>query len=360
MIKNIEKVPKISVVIPAYNTRNYIDKCIESLINQELKHIEIIVIIDGATDGTEEIVRDYANKDDRIKMKIIGNSGAAIARNKGLELASGEYVIFLDSDDFLNISSLNELYKNAIDTGADVVCFGYNRVFENGTMVDETRTKKVEHNIVDISTFKGKELLGHFLSLYGQGVSNKFIKRDLLVKNNIKFELDKQTQAEDLYVSYWILSTRPLVSIVNKPFYNYVQHNNSSLHRESNGIGDRYLQLFERIYKNIKVEDKEVFEPVIAWLAFYMTTFIFNNWHWKRWKWLKTEISNYRNNLTFCYLINEILKVKRINNESVNLYITRIMFSFLFKIRLDFIAFKLLYIRISIYNIINKYIKSRR
>ena len=114
---------KISVIIPIYNVENYIEECLDSVINQTLKDIEIICVNDGSTDGTLNILERYAKKDNRIKLINQENSGLSVSRNVGLDHATGEYVCFLDSDDYFELESFEELYNIASEKKLDFVFF---------------------------------------------------------------------------------------------------------------------------------------------------------------------------------------------------------------------------------------------
>ena len=94
--------PKVSIIVPVYNVKKYITQCIDSVLNQEYINIELILIDDGSNDGSEIICEEYAQKDDRIKVIHKKNEGQSIARNLGIDIASGKYIFFLDSDDYTN------------------------------------------------------------------------------------------------------------------------------------------------------------------------------------------------------------------------------------------------------------------
>ena len=119
----MERTPKVSVIIPVYNVEDYLCKCLDSLINQTLKSIEIICVDDGSTDRSLEVLKKYAIKDERVFVIQQKNNHAGVARNRGLEIARGEYVIFLDSDDYFEEELLWDAYSSAIETKADVVLF---------------------------------------------------------------------------------------------------------------------------------------------------------------------------------------------------------------------------------------------
>ena len=113
---------KVSIILPIYKVEKYLTKCLDSLINQTLSDIEIICIDDCSPDNSIRILREYALKDERIKIiNLKENIGAAGARNKGLEVAKGEYLGFVDPDDYIDLNFYEELYKKALEDGADIV-----------------------------------------------------------------------------------------------------------------------------------------------------------------------------------------------------------------------------------------------
>ena len=113
--------PKISVIIAVYNVEKYLRQCLDSVVNQTLKDIEIICIDDGSTDNSPKILERYANKDDRIKIITQQNQGQSVARNKGIEVAKGKYISFQDSDDVWLPQKLEKQITKAIETNADVI-----------------------------------------------------------------------------------------------------------------------------------------------------------------------------------------------------------------------------------------------
>ena len=115
------KVIKVSVVIPVYNAKDYLQDCIKSLLSQTLVDCEFIFVNDGSTDNSLEIIQKYQEEDNRIKLISQENKGIAEARNAGIEIASGEYIGFLDNDDFVKIDFFENLYKNAIENNLDIL-----------------------------------------------------------------------------------------------------------------------------------------------------------------------------------------------------------------------------------------------
>ena len=133
---NNEKLPKVSIIVPIYNVENYIRRCLDSLVNQTLKDIEIILIDDGSPDDSGKIADEYATMDKRIIVVHQKNSGAAVARNAGLKLARGEYIGFVDPDDWVDVGFFNGLYRASEKSGSDIVKGRAHRRDLNG-VIDE-------------------------------------------------------------------------------------------------------------------------------------------------------------------------------------------------------------------------------
>ena len=127
---------KVSVIIPLYNVENYLKQCLDSVVNQTLKEIEIICINDGSTDNSKQILEDYARKDDRIKIINRKNSGQGVARNVGIKYAKGEYIGFVDSDDWVDRTMFEKLYENAKIHKSDIVMCPIQIVNENNVELD--------------------------------------------------------------------------------------------------------------------------------------------------------------------------------------------------------------------------------
>ena len=129
------KQPLISVIIPVYGVEKYISQCLESVINQTYKNLEVIVVNDGTKDRSAEIAKEYAAKDSRIKVYDFENGGLSVARNRGLEIATGEYISYLDSDDYLDTKMYETLLEAAMKNDADMVKCGI--IETNGVTEDK-------------------------------------------------------------------------------------------------------------------------------------------------------------------------------------------------------------------------------
>ena len=156
---------RLSVIIPAYNIDEYIGKCLDSILRQTYSNLEIIVIDDGSTDKTAEIIDQFALQDSRLTIIHKKNEGVSVARNTGIQIATGEYFFFFDGDDFMEPNTVEELYYLAIEKQVDSVIYGYYR-YENNIVV-ETCLPRFEKNF-----YQNQELIDELIPAF-IGLSNK-------------------------------------------------------------------------------------------------------------------------------------------------------------------------------------------
>lgn len=235
---------KISVIIPNYNNEDYIVKCLESVYNQTLKDIEIIVIDDGSTDKSVEKIEKYIiEKEDKIKLIKQFNQNASIARNKGIEKATGEYLYFLDSDDMLENETILEKIYNDI-TGYDLLIGNYNIIDENENKISERILK--QDCLIDIeSKYK--------YTLISPVPSNKLFKNDIIKRQNLYFSNVKIGQDLNFFLKY--LSVIENIKCVDYYIYKYRVLQNSMSRKINFNIFDIYYN-FQQIKKYYKLNDK--------------------------------------------------------------------------------------------------------
>ena len=149
---------KISIIVPVYNVEKYLERCINSLVHQTMKEIQIILVDDGSTDKSPSICDDYAKKDKRILVIHKENEGQGIARNYGLARASGEYVCFLDSDDYYELDTCEKLYEILKETNADMCCFGY--------QINDKEGNLVRRPLIKEKIYQGEEIRNDFILHY--------------------------------------------------------------------------------------------------------------------------------------------------------------------------------------------------
>ena len=147
--------PKVSIIIPIYNVEPYLDQCVQSVLTQTLKEIEVILVDDESPDRCPAMCDEYAKQDSRIKVIHKKNGGLGFARNSGLDIATGEYVSFIDSDDFIASNMMEELYSTAVLYGADEV--------RSGVIFYEGGKKTPRHDVDKVTIFRGKEEIKRFV-----------------------------------------------------------------------------------------------------------------------------------------------------------------------------------------------------
>ena len=205
--------PKVSVIIPVYNVEPYLPRCLDSVTKQTLEDIEIICINDCSTDGSLAILQDYASKDKRIKIIDIGvNEGVSYARNTGIDEASGDYIAFLDPDDWWNLDLAKKAYDKIVEDNSDVVQFGHNRLTDN-----KLTQYKIVNQIKDVINGKDyKEYFCDFVNL----VWDKIYKTSFIKDKNIKFPLNIH-QTEDVLFVLECFSYQPKLSFIPESLCNY-------------------------------------------------------------------------------------------------------------------------------------------
>ena len=234
---------KVSIIIPAYNVNKYIERCVKSAMNQTLKEIEIIVVNDGSTDNTKVIIEKLAKQDSRIVPIYKENGGVSSARNMGASVARGEYIQFLDGDDWIEKTACQEMYHYAIKNSLDTVVVNFYEDDDKG-------------NIQEIETLKNnKDFINskEFLSLLFQGkahwnIWNIFYLRKLNVKQN-----ENISYGEDLLATFQLTSNAKKIGILRKPYVHYI-NNPTSITNSKEAL--KINQLFT-VYNLIEKEMKE-------------------------------------------------------------------------------------------------------
>lgn len=207
--------PKISVIIPVYNTEKYIEKCLESLAKQEMQDFEVIVVNDGSTDNSENVIKNYMQSS-KLNIKYLEkeNGGLASARNYGVEKASGKYISFLDSDDYLDKNLFSELEKY-IDKDIDLIKFKMKKVDEKGKVIE-----KLDGPVFDICS--GKQAYEKLCTSdkYMDPACIYLYKREFFVENNFKYKLRYH---EDFGLTSLIIVQAKTVVSTDICGYNYLQ-----------------------------------------------------------------------------------------------------------------------------------------
>ena len=210
--------PKVSVIIPVFNAEQYLRECLDSVVNQTLKDIEIICIDDGSTDGSLDILNEYAQKDNRIMILTQQNQGAGMARNKGLEIAKGEYLSFLDSDDFFELDMLEKMCEKAFTTKSEFVVCNFDVYNTNTKAFGLWPDSKIPEYLYSKETFSYKDITNIFTNISGH-VWNKLFLTSFIRNNNIKFQ--STLTLNDQYFSALCKILAQRIASIDKVFVHY-------------------------------------------------------------------------------------------------------------------------------------------
>lgn len=209
--------PKISVIVPVYNTEKYLSKCLDSILKQTLKDIEVIVVNDGSKDESQMLINQYKIRDSRIISMIKENGGLSDARNVGIDKASGEYLAFIDSDDYIDSTMFEKMIDLAEKHKSEIVLCDLVKVNENGIEFrDLPQSPQLPERIVLKDDF----------SIFGEMscfACNKIFKKELFVQHRFK----KGIHFEDIELIPKLVLDSTIISKINEPFYNYFERQDS-------------------------------------------------------------------------------------------------------------------------------------
>lgn len=268
---------KVSVIIPVFNAEKYINRCIDSILNQSLKELEIILIDDQSKDNSTVICDQYAEKYDNIRVLHKENGGPGLARREGLKLANGKFVAFVDSDDFIERDMYEKMYSAAISHCADACICGYRKIYEdrrieeypcplgNQLVVGKEVHEKILFNILGAAPEMKKD---HVLDV---SIWKAIYSLDLIRQKGISFYSDREYYSEDtLFNVDYFIHSKAVVSIQGV-FYNYMEVSTSftktykdDMHKKNM----RFYRLIEEKLKSIESFDKAILRFNRVFLGF--------------------------------------------------------------------------------------------
>ena len=245
---------KVSVIVPVYNVEKYLNKCLDSLVNQTLKDIEIIIVNDGSPDNSKKIIKEYKKKYPSI-IKVLDqtNQGLSDARNNALSLTTSKYIMYVDSDDYVANDMVEKMYNKIVKDKADMVICGNNVVDENYNLVSSTYPSNNNYS----NDFE-KIIFGNMC------VWNKIIKKSLIVDNNLKFR--SKVWYEDVDFSFKLMTLSKKTTFVNENLYYYLVRKNSIMNSKNVLRNREILLTFEEIITYLK--DHELFEKYYSELEY--------------------------------------------------------------------------------------------
>ena len=253
----------VSISVPIYNTEKYLRKCLDSLVNQTLKEIEIILVNDGSTDRSESICVEYAKKDSRIKLISKNNGGLASARQAALEVAQGDYFCACDSDDWVEPTMYERLYKKALENDADIVMCDYWAEYPD---------KGAEKHVLNYTVKKEFDMLDDALNgkLPCQ-VWNKLFKRSLFSKYNITWEPGINL-GEDFLIMLKILQQVIKVEYLPETLYHYRREMGGTSYRNNISFSTFQQSLYIRKWAICNIDTKKYSNGMFRlWLSLAFT-----------------------------------------------------------------------------------------
>lgn len=247
--------PKISIIVPIYNVEKYLDRCLNSILNQSFKDIEIILVDDGSPDKSPEICNTYAEKDNRIKVIHKKNEGLGFARNSGIEIAKGEYIAFIDSDDYISPLMYEKLHQETLKHKYDIVYCGVNSEKSSGNFKEEhiynetiADSKSIQLFLADIISSSPEEKIERKRPM---AVWHAIYKKSLIDKYNIRFMSERLILSEDILFNISLIPRCESIRFIPYALY-YHCLNSSSLSQTFNlNKIDCAFSLYEQMNKVI-------------------------------------------------------------------------------------------------------------
>lgn len=257
----------ISVVIPVYNVEKYLKRCVESVVNQTYKNLEIILVDDGSPDECPQICDKLSKEDERIKVIHKSNQGLGMARNTGIENATGKYICFFDSDDYVELTTIEKSYDSIKKNKADIVIYGLSCVNNNGEVISQmvpNMSKKVYEGDEVVNIFLPSLIAHNPVNGKKEGLNMSawscMYSMELIKKSNWRFVSEREYISEDFYSLLVLYKNVTSVSIVPEPFYYYCDNEQSLTHTFNE---NRYARVRECYEGMINVADEYEYPKVV-------------------------------------------------------------------------------------------------
>lgn len=327
--------PLISIIVPVYNVEKYIHKCINSIIDQTYKNLEVLLIDDGSTDSSSDICDKYEKLDKRVKVIHKKNNGASVARNIGLEVARGIYIAFVDSDDYIDKNMYKDMIEKLLEYDCDLVmCDCYK--------VSETSKEKFTHDIRDgfydkrqlYKEYYNKLLMKDDIN-YPPTISNWvcLIKKEIIKENNLKYVEGIRFSEDLLFGSQVMYYVERFYYMKNKYYYNYICNPLSVTNTYYEGKWDIFLKLYNEIklFFNNKI-DYDFSKQIYYCLLFFLYNSINNIIYSK-----KSYIEKYKD-IKIILKNNEVMEMfKNIDINELNIPKKQAIITKIYKYRIGII-----------------------
>ena len=251
---------EISVIVPTYNCEAYIEKSINTLLNQTFKDIEVICIEDGSSDNTLDILNEMASSDSRLIIYAQENQGASVARNKALKLATGNYIYFFDADDYLVEDGLEKMYNNALNNNSDIVIFRFS-YFQDNEFIRHDRNFDLENAFPDVDfndfAFTWSDIKDYILRVNVFAPWFKFYKKEFLDRFDC-FEFPPNLKHNDVPFQIETMLKSSSISFIPEFLYQYNRNNPNSITNNPSDNGNDIFSIVD-IVENF-LRDEEFFE----------------------------------------------------------------------------------------------------
>lgn len=284
--------PKVSIIVPIYNVEKYLDRCVQTLLGQTLKDIEIIMVDDGSPDNCPKMCDEYAKKDSRVKVIHKQNAGLGYARNSGLDIATGEYVGFVDSDDYISVDMYEKLYAKAKEQNVDaVLCSYYSESNGHLRKANIDRLSNKERSLDACPTYIAEVIGGLPTDIYrqhhGYSVWKMLFSNDVIKKNHLRFKSEREFVSEDILFQLDFSLHASKLFIYPEPLYYYCANEGSLTKRYDYTRFNREVSLYLKIGDTIKNSKRDIpsielrMSRLLMYKAFYSVCDTIKYLHYK-------------------------------------------------------------------------------
>lgn len=318
---NVKYTPKVSVVIPVYNIDKYLRECLDSVANQTLKETEIICVDDGSCDNSLDILKEYAAKDRRFTVMHQPNSGAAVARNNGIKIATGDYLLILDADDYFDLTFIEKLYNRATKTDAEItICRTYMLNNQTGKINPGKHTLKT-HLLPARDVFGATDIKNYLFTFCIGWSWDKLYKRDFVEKHNLEFQ--NLTSSNDLFFVFLSLALAEKITTVDEYLITHRLNNGSNISQQRSKDPLCFIKAINRLKEELVA--RGLYET-------YERAFV--NWVVEFCLWQYTSMDTEQSKkIVYDYLAKNIDKMMDLHLKNPDYYYDKKMYSDLVKIK---------------------------
>jgi len=242
---------RVSVIVPIYQVEKYLARCLDSILTQTFEDYELILVNDGTKDNCPAMMQAYADRDSRIRQVHKENGGLSSARNAGLDVAQGEYIAFIDSDDYAAPTWLEDIVRAADETGAEQVLYNYRLVIDGE---EKEAYLHFEDETIDVDRLGLADYFYQYWMPYkhGQEAWSKLYRRDVIEKHGLRFAPNKEVFAEDTHFSAMYLMHTHKIAALKTPYIYYIQRGDSLMGMRKPNLAWRLMTLSVRLWAYAK------------------------------------------------------------------------------------------------------------